>query len=34
MMIASNITELIGRTPVIQLNRLPETGGASVYLKL
>ncbi len=30
----SSITELIGKTPVVQLNRLPNPNGASVYLKL
>lgn len=33
-MIASSITELIGNTPVVQLNRLPDPKGASVFLKL
>ena len=27
MRIASNITELIGRTPLVQLNRIPESEG-------
>jgi cysteine synthase A len=36
MRIASNITELIGRTPLVQLNRIPETEGcvANIVLKL
>lgn len=33
-MIAKNITELIGNTPIIQLNRLPEPGSAQVLAKL
>ncbi|SFH84449.1 cysteine synthase [Tindallia magadiensis] len=33
-MIASNITELIGKTPVVRLNRMTDKEGASVYLKL
>ncbi len=33
-MIARDITELIGNTPLVKLNTLPEDGGASVYLKL
>ena len=38
MQIARDITELIGRTPVVRLHRLPENGAAgesaAVYLKL
>ncbi|MDD4751857.1 MAG: cysteine synthase A [Desulfitobacteriaceae bacterium] len=34
MRIAENITELIGRTPIIRLNRLAAAGGASILLKL
>lgn len=36
MRIASNITELIGRTPLVQLNRIPNTEGcvANIVLKL
>ncbi|PSO48299.1 MAG: cysteine synthase A [Cyanobacteria bacterium SW_9_44_58] len=36
MRIASNITELIGRTPLVQLNRIPQTEGcvANIVLKL
>ena len=33
-MIAENITELIGNTPLLRLNRLTVKGGASIYLKL
>ncbi|MBC7325135.1 MAG: cysteine synthase A [Moorella sp. (in: Bacteria)] len=33
MQVASDITTLIGRTPVVRLNRLPENG-AAVYVKL
>jgi len=33
-MIAENITELIGNTPLVRLNRLSAEGGASIYLKL
>jgi len=36
MHIASNITELIGRTPLVQLNRIPKTEGcvADIVVKL
>jgi len=36
MRIASNITELIGRTPLVQLNRIPNTEGCvgNIVLKL
>jgi cysteine synthase A len=30
----SCIAELIGNTPIVKLNRLPEPGGAQVYVKL
>lgn len=33
MNIAANLTELIGNTPMVKLNRL-NTGGANIYLKL
>lgn len=33
-MIANNIVELIGDTPLIRLNRVPAGDGAAVYLKL
>jgi len=33
-MIAENITELIGNTPLVKLNRLSPESGASIYLKL
>lgn len=32
--VVSNITELIGNTPVVRLNRLTAPGGAEVYVKL
>jgi cysteine synthase A len=36
MRIASNITELIGRTPLVQLNRIPASEGCvgKIVLKL
>ncbi|MEN1968612.1 cysteine synthase A [Lentibacillus sp. N15] len=34
MTIAQNITELIGETPVVKLNRLVPKGAAAVYVKL
>lgn len=34
MNIANNITELIGQTPLVKLNRLVEGGSATVYVKL
>ena len=33
-MIASDISQLIGRTPVVRLNRLPAPGSAEVIVKL
>jgi cysteine synthase A len=30
----NNITELIGNTPIVKLNKLPSEEGASVYMKL
>ena len=30
----NNITELIGNTPIVKLNKLPSEAGASVYMKL
>jgi cysteine synthase A len=32
--IAQNVLELIGRTPMVRLNRLPAKGSATVYAKL
>ncbi|MHC5252672.1 cysteine synthase A [Listeria kieliensis] len=32
--IVNSITELIGQTPIVKLNRLPEAGSADVYVKL
>lgn len=29
----TSLTELIGRTPLVQLHKLPETGGADVWVK-
>src|SRR5579875_1515345 len=34
MNIANSILDLIGRTPVVRLNRVPDPNGASVYVKL
>lgn len=34
MTIANSMTELIGKTPIVKLNRLPEAGSADVYVKL
>ncbi|WP_099224503.1 cysteine synthase A [Listeria costaricensis] len=34
MTIVNSITELIGNTPIVKLNRLPEAGSAEVYVKL
>jgi cysteine synthase len=34
MKIAANVLELIGRTPLVRLNRLPKPGGAQVAAKL
>lgn len=34
MNIQSDITKLIGNTPIVRLNRLPETGSAAVLAKL
>lgn len=32
--VANSITELVGQTPIVKLNRLTEEGSAEVYLKL
>jgi len=32
--IASSVLELVGRTPMVRLNRLPKPGGASVVAKV
>lgn len=34
IMIANNITELIGNTPLVRLNKLSDSDGAEIYLKL
>lgn len=34
MKIVNSITDLIGQTPIVKLNRLPEAGSADVYVKL
>lgn len=34
MRVVSNIAELIGNTPLVRLNRLPDPQGAAVYVKL
>ncbi len=34
MNVANSILDLIGNTPVVKLNRLPEEGSADVYVKL
>ncbi len=33
-MIANNITELIGKTPMVKLNHVVPAGAADVYVKL
>ena len=33
-MLVNNITELVGNTPIVKLNRLPGSNSAEVYLKL
>src|SRR5436309_13635920 len=32
--IASSVVELVGRTPMVRLNRVPKPGGASVVAKV
>jgi len=34
MQVVNNIAELIGNTPLVRLNRLPDAQGAAVYVKL
>lgn len=34
MTVVTNITDLIGKTPLVKLNQLPSPKGASIYLKL
>ena len=34
MRVVNNIAELIGSTPLVKLNRLSESDGAAVYVKL
>lgn len=34
MKLYSTILDLIGKTPIVQLNRLPDTNGANVFMKL
>ncbi len=34
MRVVNNIAELIGNTPLVRLNRLPDPQGAAVYVKL
>ncbi|MEM2339111.1 MAG: PLP-dependent cysteine synthase family protein [Nitrososphaerales archaeon] len=34
MIVASNITELIGRTPMVRINKLTEPNDATIYAKL
>ncbi|MFZ4450721.1 cysteine synthase A [Salibacterium aidingense] len=34
MRVVNNMSDLVGDTPLVKLNRLPEAGGAQVYLKL
>ena len=34
MRVVNNIAELIGNTPLVRLNRLPDSNGAAVYVKL
>lgn len=32
--VVNNVTELIGGTPLVRLNRLAQEGSADIYLKL
>lgn len=32
--VVNNIAELIGNTPLVRLNRLPDSNGAVVYVKM
>ena len=34
MLVVNNIAELIGNTPLVRLNKLPDSQGAAVYVKL
>ena len=34
MAIYNNITELVGKTPIVKLNRIVPEGAADVYVKL
>ncbi|SDH64589.1 cysteine synthase [Alteribacillus persepolensis] len=34
MVVVNNMSELVGQTPLVKLNRLPDKNGAAVYLKL
>ena len=34
MKIYNSILDLIGKTPIVKLNKLPEPSGASVFMKL
>lgn len=34
MRIHNSVLELIGQTPIVKLNKLPEQTGANVYMKL
>ena len=34
MQVVDNIAELIGNTPLVKLNKLPDPNGAEIYVKL
>jgi cysteine synthase A len=34
MKVVEDITQLIGETPIVKLNRLPDKDSAEVYVKL
>ncbi|WP_158736526.1 cysteine synthase A [Alteribacillus sp. YIM 98480] len=34
MQVVNNMSDLVGQTPLVKLNRLPDPNGAAVYLKL
>lgn len=34
MRVAQSVSELIGKTPIVKLNRIVESNSADIYLKL